>query len=231
MDPITAAAKRFVTQIEGFWNPPPTDPNAPGPRILRMVAAPTERSSGLKALRWLEWSPENRRPLVLFEDAFEDEPRWLRALVAKVADDCEAVRAGLTGNGITQMMTPPPPKPAAAAALDAVMAVRYLEAIARSLVNEVLDGLFVAVVPEHVTDPKAYRTAMARIAALPIDTDLRIAVLDIPGADLGALLPGEARFELDRDALLAFLAQLGPRPSQGPPVRPTGAPCSPAHAT
>ena len=229
MDPITAAAKRFVTQIEGFWHHPPTAPNAPGPRVLRMVAAPTERSSVLKALRWLEWSPENRRPLVLFEDAFNDEPCWLRALVAKVADDCDAVRAGLTGNGITQTMTPPP-KPAAAA-LDAVMAIRYLEATARSLINEVLDGIFVAVVPEHVTDSKAYRAAVARIAVLPFDTDLRIAVLDIPGADLGVLLPGEARFELDRDALLAFLEQLGPRPSQGPPVRPTGAPCSPAHAT
>ena len=49
-------------------------------------------------------------------------------------------------------------------------------------------------------------------------------MLDIPGANLGAVLPGEARFELDRAAVLAFLKQLGPKPSQGPPALATGSP-------
>lgn len=218
MDPITLAAKQFLAQLERFWSPQPSAPIPPGRYAVRLVAAPSERGDLRKALRWLEWSPENRRPLVLFEDAFEDEARWLRGLVAKTADDCEAVRKGLTEDGI--LVTPLPTRPADAA-IDAVAAIRYLEAVAEHMGGGVLNGFFLALVPTRVTDPKVYRGIIAKIAAPSLSPALRLAVSDVPGADLGALVPGEARFEVDRAELLAFLKQIGPKLSQGPAAQRT----------
>ena len=213
MDPMTVAAKRFITQIESAWTPSPGAAMAPGPRAVRLVADPAEHSGVLKALRWLEWSSASMRPVVLFDDTFADEAQWLRGLVAKVSDDCEAVRTKLADTGMT---LPPTPTRPADMELDAVTTARYLDAAAKSLVSEALDGLFVALVPRHVTDAAAYGAAMAKLAAPGGDGALRLAVLDVPGAHLDAGLSGEARFELDRAALLAFLKQLGPKLSEGP---------------
>ena len=213
MDPMTVAAKRFIAQLESAWAASPSAANAPGPRAVRLVADPAEHSGVLKALRWLEWSSASTRPVVLFEAPFANEPQWLRELVAKVADDCEAVRTKLAETGMT---LPPAATRPADTTLDAVTAARYLDAAAKSLVTEALDGLVIALVPRQVTDPTAYRAAIAKIAAPGGDGALRLVVLDVRGADLDALLPDEAHFVLDRAALLAFLKQLGPRLSEGP---------------
>ena len=217
MDPISLAAKQLHTDIDAFWNPYHGVPIAPGPRVLRLVASPSERGDLLKALRWLEWSPANKRPVILFEDAFEDEPRYLRALMTKTADDCDAVRKGLAEGGVLLMLPPASP---ADAMLDATTARRYLDAAATCVVNGTLDGLFVVVVPKRVADPKAYGTTLAKLTALPIGPALRLAILDIPGGgqELRALFPSEARFEVNRADLFAFLRQIGPKPSAGPAI-------------
>jgi hypothetical protein len=217
MDPTTLAAKHFLAQLESFWNPPPTAPTPPGPRIVRVVADPSERGDLVRSLRWLEWSPESRRPVVLFEDALEDEHRWLRALVTKTADDCEAVQEGLAADGL--LVTPLPARPAATT-IAAPAARRYLDAVAEHLAGGPLDGLVIALVPTYVADPAAYRGTLAKIAAPPIGASLRLAVLDVSGADLAALLPSEARFELDRDELFTFLKQMSPKRSKGPAAEP-----------
>jgi hypothetical protein len=218
MDPITLAAKRLHCDIDAFWNPHPGALIALGPRVLRLVVSASERGDLLKALRWLEWSSASRRPIILFEEPFEDEPRWLRALIAKTADDCEAVRKGFAEDGVR--LTLPPARPADAV-LDATTARRYLDATAECMVNGSLDGLFVAVVPKRVTDPRAYRATLARLTASPVGAALRLAVLDIPGTDqeLRALVPTEARFEVDRAELFGFLKQIGLKPSAGPAIR------------
>jgi hypothetical protein len=224
MDPVTVAAKRFLAELDGFWNPPPGVPIAPGHRVLRLVVAPAGHGDLRKALRWLEWSPHNRRPVVLFEDAFEDEPRWLRALVAKTANDCEAVRQGLAEDGIALKLPVRPPDPA----IDAKAARDYLDTVAERM-TEPLDGLFVVLAPKRVTDSRAYRRTLAAIVASPTGAALRLAVLDVPGADQGlaALLPFELRFEVNRAELFAFLKQLGPRRSEGPAIpEPPGLPRS-----
>lgn len=217
MDPITLAAKQLHADIEAFWSPHPGAPIAPGPRILRLVVNPSERRDLLKALRWFEWSPVNRRPVILFEEPFEDEPSWLRALIAKTSDGCEAVRKGLAEDGM--LLTPTPARPTDAV-LDATTARRYVDTAAECMVNGALDGLFVAVAPKRVTDPRAYRATLAKLTALPIGRALRVAVLDSPGAEqkLRALFPAEARFEVDRAELFAFLKQTGPKPSAGPTI-------------
>jgi hypothetical protein len=217
MDPLTLAAKRFLAQLESAWNPPPTIALTPGPRIVRMVADPSARGDLVKSLRWLEWSPDNRRPLVLFEDVFEEKPRWLRALVAKTAADCAAVQEGLTADGF--LVTPLPARPAETT-IAAPAARRYLDAVAEHVAGRALDGLVIALVPTHVADPKAYRGLVARITSSPIGAALRLAVVDVPGADLGALLPSEARFEVDRDELFTFLKQMGPKRSKGQAAEP-----------
>ena len=214
MDPITRAARQLHADIDAFWNPHPGAPIAAGPRVLRLVVSPSERGDLLKALRWLEWSPTNRRPVILFEEQFEDEPRYLRALITKTADDCEAVRKGLAEGGV--LLTLPPASPADAV-LDATTARRYLDAAA-CVVNGSLDGLFIVVVPNRVADPNAYGATLEKLMASPIGPALRLAVLDSPGAELGALLPTEARFQVDRAELLAFLKQVGPKPSAGPAI-------------
>lgn len=215
MDPITRAAKQLHADIDAFWNPHPGAPIAAGPRVLRLVISPSERGDLLKALRWLEWSPTNRRPVILFEEAFEDEPRYLRALVTKTANDGEAVRKGLAEGGV--LLTLPLASPADAV-LDATTARRYLDAAAACVVNGSLDGLFVVVVPERVAAPNAYGATLAKLMASPIGPALRLVVLDIPGAELGALLPTEVRFQVDRAELFAFLKQIGPKPSAGPAI-------------
>jgi hypothetical protein len=139
----------------------------------------------------------------------------LRALIAKTVDDCEAVRKGLAEDG--GLLTPVPARPADAV-LDGSTVRRYLDATAECVVNGPLDGLFVALVPKRIADPNAYRATLAKLAASPIGPALRLAILDIPGAELGALLPTEARFEVDRADLFAFLRQVGPRPSAGPAI-------------
>ena len=212
MDPITRAARQLHADIDAFWNPHPGAPIAAGPRVLRLVVSPSERGDLLKALRWLEWSPTNRRPVILFEELFEDEPRYLRALITKTAGDCEAVRKGLAEGGV--LLTLPPASPADAV-LDATTARWYLDAAAACVVNGSLDGLFVVVVPKRVADPKAYGATLAKLMASPIGQALRLAVLDIPGAELGELVLTEARFQVDRAELLAFLKQVGPKPSAG----------------
>ena len=217
MDPIILAAKQLHADIDAFWNPHPGALISAEPRVLRLVVSPSERGDLLKALRWLEWSPDNRRPVILFGEPFEDEPRYLRALIAKTSDDCEAVRRGLIEDGI---LPAPTPARVAAAVLDATTARGYLDAAAECVVNGLLDGLFIALVPKRVADPRAYRATLAKLTALPIGTALRVAVLDSPGVEqeLRALFPAEARFEVDRAELFAFLKQTGPKPSAGPAI-------------
>jgi hypothetical protein len=215
MDPITAAAKEFLAQLERFWKPARSAPIPSALRVVRVVVAPSDRGDVLKALRWLEWSPENRRPVVLFEDAFEDEARWLWELVAKLAGDCDSVRQGLTEDGILLPIVPTRPSEAA---IDTATARRYVEAAAEALVTEALDGLVIALAPRWVADPKAYGVTLAKIAAPPLSAALFLAVLDIPGAELRAPFPVEVRYEVNRSALFAFLKQLGPKSSEGPAI-------------
>jgi hypothetical protein len=224
MDPMTLASKQFLTELESFWNPPATVPLPAGPRVLRLVVSPSERGDLLKALRWLEWSADNRHPIVLFEDAFENATRWLRGLVAKTANDCEAVRKGLTEDRIP--MAPLPAKPAEAT-IDAATARHYLDSVAEHMAGGVLDGLLVVLAPRRVTNLRAYRGTLAKIVALPIGAALRLVVVDVPEADLAALLPSAARFEVDRAELFAFLRLMGTKPSKGPPM-PKRASASPA---
>ena len=43
MDPITAAAKEFLAQLESFWKPAPSAPIPRASRVVRVVVVPSER--------------------------------------------------------------------------------------------------------------------------------------------------------------------------------------------
>ena len=87
MDPITRAAHAFMSEADAVF--------AAGRRVLRIVAGASDRSSLVKALRLMEWRPDNRRPFFLYEEPFEAPEAYFDRLARRVHDDYERVRAGV----------------------------------------------------------------------------------------------------------------------------------------
>lgn len=221
MDPLTLATKRFLREVDAAWSAPPGAP-APPP-LLRLDASPDDRRDVVKALRLAEWQPESRRPLVLVEAPFDDEPSYAAALLADLRRDAEALQAGLVDDGVDLVALPAPPTQASVAA-----AIVYAERLARHVASArhpetgepLLDGLSIALVPRNVRSPEAFARTMKAIATLPPGAEpskLRLHVFAPTVPALAELLPRAARFELDHDALFDFLEQLGPPATEGPP--------------
>src|ERR1019366_1132724 len=94
MDPVTVAARAFIRETARVWSPVrPADPATTLPlalqraRVLRMEAAPDDRGDLIKTLRLMEWAPENRWPLVLYDAPFTTEAAWCDGLCAKLHED------------------------------------------------------------------------------------------------------------------------------------------------
>ncbi|NUP10716.1 MAG: hypothetical protein HOW73_32125 [Polyangiaceae bacterium] len=208
MDPITIAAKRFMREHETAWNPPP---GQAAPAVLRLECAAEDRTNAVKALRVLEWQPENRRPFVVFEAAFDSEPEYLKALVNQLERDIAATDEGLRKDGIERA---PAPRRPASTELPAALA--YAEALARHVAS-FLDGLVVVLAPSAVPAPQAWIKLVQLVAAVrPAGSALRVDVLSPTVPELREVLPIAARFQVDRAALFEYLKQLGSKPSQGP---------------
>src|SRR5688500_15636001 len=106
MDPITAAANRFLREHETAWRAPPEQEP---PAILRLDSEPSERRSVIKALRLLEWQPENRHPISIFEEPFEDMGKYLAAAIEHVRRDVRSVDEGLIADGQPRRALPAAP--------------------------------------------------------------------------------------------------------------------------
>jgi tetratricopeptide (TPR) repeat protein len=207
VDPITLAARRFVAEIEAFWAPPPGH-EVKGPPVLRLVVEPADRKDMLKALRVMEWQPDNRRAFVVVESAFTTEAAFALAVATALEADHDKLRKGLAEDGMAIPALSPAERPVTTERLAA-----QLRRAAES-VSQVLDGLVLALVPSRLAEGADYAAFVARLAPVSIGATLRVCVLDHPS--LRGTLPGQARFAVDRDALFAYLKELKPDRSIGP---------------
>ncbi len=218
MDPITRASRAFLAEADAFWHADK------GP-LLPMIADVSSRPDLVKTLRLAELALENRRPLFLYEAPFTAVRAWSDGLASVIAEDYEALREGAAKEGVTFSPFPPatlgpgenhPPLARAVWAMDH----------AAALLASRLDGVLVALLPAQIEDARAYRDAIATLAATRLSLRVRLAVHHPPGGPLEGVLGGEgARFEVDPTALTEYLKQLGTSgESQGPPVPPPPAP-------
>ncbi len=217
MDPITVAAKNFEREVARF------EASKVG-RALRVVATQTDRGDMVKTLRLLEWAPENRRPMFLHEAPFEGEGPWFTALGDKVREDYEALRAGAAEEGVTLAAFDPGQR--VEALPPAGRAVAYVDHAA-TLLRGRLDGVVVGMCPKQIGDPARWRAAVEAWLGARFPDDVRSYVHDTPAGTLEALFHREAvaRFEVDQDALMEYLKNLGGAPaSAGPAVAPPPAP-------
>lgn len=214
MDPLTLAAKRFMRDVETFRSPPPGFKAPAGPRLLRVVVDPQDRGNLLKTMRWLEHEPRNQCPVSIVTSDFTDIPSALRGIVERVREDYDAVRAGLAEDGMTI------PALAWARSELSIAAVSALLAEAAHGLAQVLGGLFVVIAPERVVDPAAYREFAEQLASKLEARELHVLMTELPDAPIHSATAWVGCFEVDRDALLDYLANLGPKPSSGPTTMP-----------
>jgi tetratricopeptide (TPR) repeat protein len=180
-----------------------------GPAVLRLVVERNDRKEMLKALRILEWAPDNRRPFVVVESAFTSEQAFALRAASALEAGYEKVREGLAEDGLTIPVLAPAGRPVT---IDRLVAQLRLAADG---VSRALDGLVFVVVPETVAEQAPYAAFVERLAPVSNGTTLRVCVLD--HASLRSKGPGQACFAIDHDALLAFLKELKPNRSKGPP--------------
>lgn len=197
MDPITYAARQFHSEMEAFWE---TGRGS----MLRMIARDEERSEVVKALRVTECSQENRWPLFLHEMPFTEPHSYFRGFCERISHDYDLLRQGAAEEGVT--LAPFSTRGIVTAeGLDSVgCAVVHMERAA-VLLGERLDGALFALVPTHVKETKGWQESIARLAAAPFSSKVRLATADQPGGPLERVLGGNgARFAIDRAKLIAY---------------------------
>ena len=209
MDPIMRATRSFLAEMEAHWK---RDPG----QALRMVADPADRGAVVKALRLAELSPENKRPLFLYEAPFLDQGDYFAGLAEAIEADYLALRAGVAGEGVT---LPPFFSISSAGESRYLPMERALRAIDRAsvLLGPGFDGLTLALAPERIASTAIYRASASAICCAQLGARGRVAIFDPGGHTLGQVFePWQASFQIDAAELGAFLEQLGQRPSRGP---------------
>jgi hypothetical protein len=213
MDPITVASEAFKLALRRAEALHPAMP-------LCLVASSTDRGDLVKTLRMVEWSAENRRPLVLHEAPFNDADGYFASLADKVRGDHDALREGAAKDGL---VLPPLSLPQD---LDrrppAARAVALVEAMQHA-VRPALDGVIIALCPKQIGDADAWRAVLTAWLQAPLSPAAHRWVHDLPDGPARALLPEprHVRFEVDQAALMDYLARLDGAPaSAGPPTAP-----------
>ena len=210
MDPITIASKRFQRQFNAFWNPPPGAVVA-GPPVLRLVFERSERKEVLQTLRLLEWAPTNRRPFILLEGDVDTLERSVHGATVQLEGDYEKLTNGLAADGVSIAPLTPLDRPVTLPAL--VAAIRT----ASQQIASALDGLVVVWIPSRVSDQALNSTIVNALAGISDGRTLRLAIGDAPGTERS--FPSFASFEVDEDALLKHLKNLGREKSSGPAAK------------
>lgn len=211
MDPITVATKGFLRDLERLWKRDPT-------RIARLVARPDDHDNIVKALRYAEYDPANRRPLFLHDIAFVEPEDYVRKLCERVAADYELVRLGAAEEGVNLAQFDVPVRPAALSA-DAY-AMTVLVALAERFASH-LDGVLVALIPTSVRDVAQWRKLIEQWDRSSRPASLRMAAFDAENGPLSNVLGSEcARFSFDMDELFDYAQQQTNRQSAGPAVAP-----------
>jgi hypothetical protein len=209
MDPIMRAAQAFLADTEAGWR------QSPG-RVLPLVAAASERGEVVKALRLGELSPENRRPLFLYETPFTEATRYFVGLAEAIRRDYEALRKGVAEEGVS--LPPFTMNPIALGPLErAALAMER----AATLLGDRFEGVTVALVPEQVADAGAWRGSVLALDRMGRSLRVRLAVYASPGGPVDGLFEDVgARFQVEEAELLDFLKDLGQGASEGPATAP-----------
>lgn len=213
MDPITVESERFKLALRRAEALHPAQP-------LRLEAAATDRGDLLKTLRLVEWSAENRRPLVLHEAPFTEAEGYFAALAEKLQGDYETLRAEAAKDGLALPPLALPPGFAQRPAM--ARAVALAEAVTRCL-RPTLEGVIIALCPRQIGDPSGWRGALTAWLQAPLSPTVHRWVHDLPEGPARDLVPAarHLRFAVDPAALMDYLAKLEGAPaSAGPPVAP-----------
>lgn len=208
MDPLTAAAKAFMREVEAFATPAPGHAHT-GPRALQLVSAKGERGTVVKTLRWLEYQPQNGRPVMVIDTPVESAVAFVSAIETTVRAEYAAILTGLCEDGVTLAPLPPATKTVDAQSLAALLDV------AANHLAAVLDGLYVALVPAASQLTPSYRGVVMALARHVRSEALHVLAWDCAGA-LDGLGLARAALTIDEAALWAHLESLGEAPSKGP---------------
>jgi tetratricopeptide (TPR) repeat protein len=201
MDPVMRAARVFLADAEALWRERPE-------RVLPLVAEASERGEMAKALRLAELAPGNRRPLFLYEAPFAEVEPYFDGLTEAIGRDYEAVRKGVADEGVEL-----PPFAVNAIALGPLERAALAMERAALLLGERFDGATFALVPEQVEREPAWRESVRALDQMARSPRVRLAVHAPPG-DEGA------RFHVDQEELMAFLAGQGSAVEEGPAIGP-----------
>jgi tetratricopeptide (TPR) repeat protein len=213
MDPITRASKVFLREAAAHWK-------ARRGHVLFLLTDPSSRSDLVKTLRLAEQSPACRRPLFLFEEAFDEPKAYFAALAVSLAKDYDALKKGAAEEGVALAELPAQPKAGEDRASGSGLVGLRTREIGRALEGK-LEGIDIALVPRQVAAPAAFRDAVTALAAELLTSGARLLVLATPGGPLSGEVEGRAaHFHVDPDELAEYLKNLGNSPSNGPPVPP-----------
>jgi hypothetical protein len=221
MDPIKRAILEFTASAEAFWR------TRPG-RLLPLIAAEDDRQLVVQALRLREHAADNRRPLVVYEAPFVSAETYFPGLADALARHYELVRQGAAEEGVEL-----PPFAGDDGTVPSGVLKRAAIAMNRAahLLGEGFDGIVIALVPEHIAGPEAWRDSIAVLAATRWLERVRVAALAPPGGPLSAVLGSEgARLNVDSGEVLGFVRQLAAQESAGPVAALDVPPAAPAPA-
>ncbi|MDI3291659.1 hypothetical protein [Polyangium sp. 15x6] len=163
------------------------------------------RRDVIKALRLIEHAPDNRWPVFVFDEPFEDARLYFLALARAVVAQYEQIRAQAGAAGVEL------PEHDHGAEGDPIERAGVAVARVAASLAQLVDGVLVALVPGRVLDVQAFRAAFRALSQLPLPPSVRFLVL----GDVGDL-DARARFEVPRDRLFAFLQALAPEPAARP---------------
>jgi len=209
MDPITRASKVFLKEAAAHWKA------RRGP-VLFLVTEASSRGDLVKTLRLAEQSPTCRRPLFLFEGAFDGPESYFAALEKSLVQDYEALKKGAAEEGVSLSDRETSPRVGDRHASDGAACGSRIRAIGRALEGK-LEGIDVALVPRQVTSPTAFRDAVTSLAGELRKGGARLLVLALVGGPLSEEAEGRAaHFHVDPDELADYLRNLGNSPSEGP---------------
>jgi hypothetical protein len=197
MDVINTAVRQFFADIGAFWLAHPG-------RVLPIIATDEQRALAAQALCLREIAPDNRRAYFVFHERFTTSSSYFYGLAEAIAEQYERLRVALANDGVELPPFAGEPSTLPSGAVE--YAAHAMERAAQ-LLEDRLDGIVVALVPEHIALPKAWREGGRALAARRWSPRVRLAVLAPLGGSLDEIGGEGVRFQFDADEVLDYCAE------------------------
>ncbi len=217
-NPLMEAAHSFIRELEGVF--------AAGASLVRLTSSPSDRSSVLKSLRLMEWSPDSRWPLIIIEDVPAASSVRMR-----LHEQYGALAEGLGEDGCVVATLVEPARDTDTDGLDAARPLyadseleramanagfaRLLRQAAKQVVEaagEYIDGLGLVLLPPanlgaSATEGRHYQQLVSHLKlTVEGDPHLRLLAYD-PAGLLERVAPAHAAFAVDEPALRDYLQE------------------------